>query len=67
MFPRGFKMKNKENYIIEECRHCGNKTKLDIMGKYTEYGDPEYDYAWCNKVSALRMTDGAIISGNRLV
>ena len=62
-------MKSKENYIIEECRHCGNKTKLDIMGKYTEYGDPEYDYVWvrdwlllkccaCGKVSL-----GSIYSG----
>ena len=62
-------MKSKENYIIEECRHCGNKTKLDIMGKYTEYGDPEYDYGWvrdwlllkccaCGKVSL-----GSIYSG----
>lgn len=29
-------MKTKENYLIEECRHCGNKTKLDIVGHYKE-------------------------------
>lgn len=57
------------NYIIEECRHCGNKTKLDIVEKYTEYGDPEFDYRWeknwlmlkccaCGKISL-----GSIYSG----
>lgn len=39
-------IKSKENYRIEECRHCGNKTKLDIVGKHTEYGEPENDYKW---------------------
>jgi len=34
-------MSSNENYIIEECRYCGNKTKLDIVGKYVEYGEPE--------------------------
>lgn len=62
-------MKSKENYIIEECRHCGNKTKLDIVGKYSEYGDIEFDYCWqkdwlllkccvCGKISL-----GSIYSG----
>lgn len=62
-------MKDSDNYIIEECRHCGNKTKLDIVGKYTEYGDPEFDYRWeknwlmlkccaCGKISL-----GSIYSG----
>ncbi len=33
-------MQSKENFIIEECRHCGNKTKLDIVAKYNErYSD----------------------------
>ena len=39
-------MDSKDNYIVEECRHCGNKTKLDIVGEYTEYGDIEQDYYW---------------------
>ena len=24
------------NYLIEECRYCGNKTKLDIVGSYLQ-------------------------------
>lgn len=61
-------MANEKDYIIEECRYCGNKTKLDIVGKYTEYGDPiEYDWEmdWlllkcsvCEKISF-----GSIYSG----
>ena len=39
-------MENSNDYIIEECRHCGNKTKLDILGKYFEYSDQERDYYW---------------------
>ncbi|MGB4388527.1 MAG: DUF4145 domain-containing protein, partial [Caldicoprobacterales bacterium] len=27
-------MAEKEEYIIEECRFCGNKTKLDIVGSH---------------------------------
>lgn len=35
-------MADKENYIIEECRFCGNKTKLDIVGSHSI--DEEYEY-----------------------
>lgn len=62
-------MKSKENYIVEECRFCGNKTKLDIVGKYTEYGNPEFDYGWekdwlmlkccvCGKISLASIYSG---------
>ncbi len=29
-------------YIIEECRHCGNKTKLDIVARYNERFDEDF-------------------------
>jgi hypothetical protein len=35
-------MAEKENYLIEECRFCGNKTKLDIVGSHSI--DEEYEY-----------------------
>ena len=55
-------MCKKEKYIIEECRHCGNKTKLDIVGEYTqcsdEYADMDWQQNWlllkccvCNEIS----------------
>lgn len=61
-------MSSNENYIIEECRYCGNKTKLDIVGKYIEYGEPEeliYEQNWlmlkccvCNKISLTSLYSG---------
>jgi len=61
-------MSSNENYIIEECRYCGNKTKLDIVGKYVEYGEPEdliYEQNWlmlkccvCNKISLASLYSG---------
>lgn len=73
-------MDSKDNYIVEECRHCGNKTKLDIVGEYTEYGDIEQDYYWkqtwlmlkccvCGKISLASVYSGedtiiACVDGN---
>lgn len=61
-------MDNNDNYIIEECRHCGNKTKLDIVGKYIENGEPEellYEQTWlmlkccvCGKISLASIYSG---------
>lgn len=61
-------MENSNNYIIEECRHCGNKTKLDIVGKYIENGEPEellYEQQWlmlkccvCGKISLASIYSG---------
>ena len=62
-------MDSKEDYIIEECRHCGNKTKLDIKGKYTEFSDRETDYDWTQTWLLLKccvcgkMSLGSIYSG----
>lgn len=39
-------MCEKEKYIIEECRHCGNKTKLDIVGNFVQESIFEEDYMW---------------------
>lgn len=43
-------MQENLKYIIEECRHCGNKTKLDILGNYQEfsndYTDIQYKINW---------------------
>lgn len=43
-------MEKDSKYIIEECRHCGNKTKLDILGSYQEesndYTDIQYTIKW---------------------
>lgn len=35
-------MPEKENYIIEECRFCGNKTKIDIVGSHSIDQEVEY-------------------------
>ena len=61
-------MANEKDYIIEECRYCGNKTKLDIVGKYTEYGDPtelDWEMNWlllkcsvCGKISFSSLYSG---------
>ena len=36
---------NDKNYLLEECKHCGNKGLLKIVGKYqqsfTDYDDGE--------------------------
>lgn len=35
-------MDNESKYVIEECRFCGNKTKLDIMAKYSQSDEISY-------------------------
>lgn len=35
-------MDNNEKYIIKECRFCGNKTKLDIVGSYKVTHEEEF-------------------------
>ena len=42
-------MQSKENFIIEECRHCGNKTKLDIVAKHSE----QYHEDFCCSIDWL--------------
>ena len=42
------------NYLIEECRYCGNKTKLDIVGSYLQNSNFEDDYQWCKNWLLLR-------------
>ncbi len=62
-------MKSKENYIIEECRYCGNKTKMDIVGHYIEhnngYDDISYNIDWlmlkcsaCNQITLSQIYEG---------
>ena len=43
-------MMNKENeYRMEECKHCGNKTKLDIVARHmdTYRGNFDCDVVFC--------------------
>lgn len=35
-------MSEKTSYVIEECRFCGNKTKLDIVGSHSIDQEMEY-------------------------
>ena len=62
-------MEKDSKYLIEECRHCGNKTKLDILGHYQEvsndYTDIQYTIDWyllkccfCEQVSFASIYSG---------
>lgn len=57
-------MQSKETYIIQECRHCGNKTRLDICAKYSQNGREEFcfDIDWlilkccvCDEISFIKI------------